>query len=152
MIVEVKEALGPVFVPMVVLWSVTAYFGLDILWKVWFERETALKEAEDSAAKLKRMANVAMVVGLFGQVWAVATGLGTVKGMGGMAGISELIKLLGVSLWSTLAGISVALLAEGFLIALMWGLGNKTEGEYETQAAAQNGAVGDTAGADGSGI
>lgn len=152
MIGAVKAALGPVFLPMAALWTVTAYFGLDMMWMLFRDKEAAAASAEGAAAKLHRLSTVAMVTGLFGQIFATATGLGAVKGAGGMAGISELIKLLSVSLWSTLAGISVALLAEAFLIIILWKLsGVEKEAQNatcETCKAVEVGTAGDTARAD----
>ncbi len=116
MFTQVRESLGPVFWPMLALWTVTVYLGLDLLWRqVW---DGDVDGLDTDAAKLKRLGNAGMVVGLFGQVWSVATSLGSLNG--GASAINELIRLLGVSLWSTLAGISVALLAESFLIGLLW--------------------------------
>ena len=58
-----------------------------------------------------------MICGIFGQVWSVATSLGAIGG--GMDGVSGLIALISVSMWSTLAGVSVALLAEGLSMAII---------------------------------
>jgi hypothetical protein len=116
MFAMVKGSLGPVFWPMLALWIVTVYLGLDIIWRLtWGGDQQGL---ESEAAKLKRLGNAAMVVGLFGQVWSVATSLSGLHG--GASAINDLIRLLGVSLWSTLAGISVALLAEAFLFGMLW--------------------------------
>lgn len=114
MFTTVYDALGPVYWPMLILWTVTAYLGADLVWRL------ALGEADDmaaGAALLKRLANSAMIVGLFGQVWSVASSLGSLSD--GAAGINGLIKLLSVSLWSTLAGVSVALLAEGLIMVML---------------------------------
>jgi|GEM_PF-5345242 len=115
MFTTVYQALGPVFWPMLALWTVTAYFGADLLWRLAINE---LEGIEAGAAMLKRLGNTAMIVGLFGQVWAVASSLGSISG--GSAGINGLIRLLSVSLWSTLAGVSVALLAEGVIMAMLW--------------------------------
>ena len=110
----VSDSLGPVFWPMLALWLVTAYMGVDLIWRM-------LRGEDDSvasgAALLKRLGNSSMIVGLFGQVWSVASSLGTISG--GATGINGLIKLLSVSLWSTLAGVSVALLAEFFIMLML---------------------------------
>lgn len=116
MISMVKESLGPVFWPMLVLWTVTVYLGLALIWRLACDEDQQGLESE--AAKLKRLGNAAMVVGLFGQVWAVATSLSGLHG--GASAINDLIRLLGVSLWSTVAGISVALLAEAILFVMLW--------------------------------
>ena len=112
----VQAALGPVFWPMLILWTVTVYLGLDLLSRLVLNDADIGFDSE--AAKLRRLGNSGMVVGLFGQVWAVARSLGTLNG--GASAINDLIRLLGVSLWSTLAGISIALLAEAFLFGIQW--------------------------------
>ena len=118
---SVYGALGPVFWPMLLGWVLTVYIGVDLLWQQAFGGGAECLDA--GAAKLKRIGNSAMIVGLFGQVWAVASSLSTLSG--GANAINDLIHLLGVSLWSTLAGISVALLAESIIMAMLWLPGTK---------------------------
>lgn len=114
MFTTVYHALGPVFFPMLLLWTGTAYYGAEIVLKV------ISGETDDLAAKaliLKRVAGFAMIAGIFGQVWSVATSLGALGG--GIDGINGLIALISVSMWSTLAGVSVALLAEGLVMLIL---------------------------------
>ncbi len=120
---SVYHALGPVFWPMVLSWVVTVYIGVDLFWQQAFGGGAGCLDA--GAAKLKRIGNSAMIVGLFGQVYAVTRSLSSLSG--GATAINDLIQLLGVSLWSTLAGISVALLAEAIIMLMLWFPGVKED-------------------------
>jgi len=114
MIATVYHALGPVFFPMLLLWTGTAYYGVELLLRVISGENDGLAVG---AAMLKRVSGFSMICGIFGQVWSVATSLGAIGG--GMDGVSGLIALISVSMWSTLAGVSVALLAEGLSMAII---------------------------------
>jgi len=114
MFATVYHALGPVFWLMIILWTVTAYLGADLIWRMASGETDGIASG---AAVLKRIANTAMIVGLFGQVYSIASSLGAFSD--GASGINGIVKLLSVSLWSTLAGASVALLAEGVVMIML---------------------------------
>lgn len=116
MIANVAHALGPVFVPVLILWVAAAYIGTDLVCRA-IAGDT--ENQGGGAALLHRLGNTSMIFGVFGQVWAIARTLAAGGIGGGADGVSELVKILSVSMWSTLAGVSVAILAEGFIMLLL---------------------------------
>ena len=142
MYAEVKGVLGPVLVPMVGLWASSTYLSLDLFWR---KVEGTCEDAavESAAAKLKRIGNAAMVLGIFGQIWTMATGLSGMDAMAGASSIAVWMHLIGISVWSTLAGLSVAMQTEIVLIGMLWLAPSREVGNE----AATHGATVDTAGA-----
>ena len=119
MLGPVINALGPALAPLALLLGVTCALGIDLVWSVLWGLVTPGGQAE-AVAKLRRLGNTSMIVGVGGQLICVAGGLGMVVGATGASGVQELIRLLGHSLWATLAGISVALAADAFIHVALW--------------------------------